>query len=134
MSVQHEISGRALHLSIAVETSHVREELAGAAARSARTLVKNGPLRVTLIGLRGGGEIREHRADGPITVQVLEGDIEFEAEGQRWRLTSGDLLALEGGVAHAVRSKDGGFFLLTMSATAADAGSAGDPPSPSPRA
>ncbi|HET7584919.1 MAG TPA: cupin domain-containing protein [Gemmatimonadaceae bacterium] len=114
MSVQHQISGRALQLSLAEEQARVREELAADRTRSARTLIKNGPLRVTLIGLHGGGEMHEHRADGPITVQVLEGDIAFEAEGRRWPLAAGDLLALDAGVTHSVRSKSGGFFLLTV--------------------
>ena len=44
--------------------------------RNARTLVKNGPLRVTLVLLQNGGKIAPHRAAGPITVQVLDGEIQ----------------------------------------------------------
>ena len=41
----------------------------------ARTLVKEGPLRLTLIGLGLGGTIRPHQAEMPLTILVLEGEI-----------------------------------------------------------
>jgi quercetin dioxygenase-like cupin family protein len=82
--------------------------------RNARTLVKNGPLRVTLVLLQNGGKIAPHRAAGPITVQVLDGEIQFSAAGQDHRLTAGDLLVLDAGVEHHVASEKGGAFLLTV--------------------
>ncbi|HEU4629981.1 MAG TPA: cupin domain-containing protein [Gemmatimonadaceae bacterium] len=112
--VQHPVSGPALAFSLADELRTLHEELARTERRIGRTLVKDGPLRVTLVGLRAGGELRPHRAAGPITVQVLEGEVEFEAEGKRWPLATGTLLALEAGITHAVRSAGGGVFLLTV--------------------
>ncbi len=82
--------------------------------RTARTLVKNGPLRVTLVMLGAGGEIAPHRAEGPITVHVLDGDIQFSAADQDYRLVPGDLLVLDAGVEHHVGSENGGAFLLTV--------------------
>ena len=82
--------------------------------RNARTLVKNGPLRVTLVMVRADGKIAPHRAAGPITVQVLDGDIRFRAAGQDHRLAAGDLLVLDAGVEHDVASDSGGTFLLTV--------------------
>jgi quercetin dioxygenase-like cupin family protein len=82
--------------------------------RNARTLVKNGPLRVVLIVVRAGGRIAPHRAAGPITVQVLDGDIRFHAAGREHRLAAGDLLVLDAGVEHDVDSDTGGTFLLTL--------------------
>ena len=77
-------------------------------------LVKNGPLRVTLVMLQGGGEIVPHRAAGPITVHVLDGEIQFNAAGQDHRLVAGDLLVLDAGVEHYLTSENGGTFLLTV--------------------
>jgi len=82
--------------------------------RTARTLVRNGPLRVTLVKLQGRGEIAPHRAAGPITVHVLDGDIQFSAAGQDYRLVAGDLLVLDAGVEHHLASENGGAFLLTV--------------------
>ena len=89
-------------------------ELLGSNARNALTLVKVGPLRVVLIVVRPGGTIATHRAAGPITVQVLNGDVRFHAAGQEHRLTAGDLLVLDAGVEHDVASDAGGSFLLTL--------------------
>jgi quercetin dioxygenase-like cupin family protein len=112
--VQHPVSGPALAFSLADELRTVHDELAKTERRIGRTLVKDGPLRVTLVGLNPGGELRPHRAEGPITVHVLEGELEFEAGEKRWPLTAGSLLALDAGITHSVRSERGGVFLLTV--------------------
>jgi quercetin dioxygenase-like cupin family protein len=112
--VQHPVSGDVLSFELAQEMDAVRRELAGAAGRVARTLVKEGALRITLVGVSAGGGLREHKADGPISIEVLEGDVEVEAGGRRWPLASGALLVLEAGAPHAVRSARGGLFLLTL--------------------
>ena len=112
--VQHRISGAALSFSLAHEIQLLRASLVNAPARVGRTLVKDGPLRVTLVGIRPDRGIAEHRAAGPLTIYVLEGAIEVSAESKQWPLRVGDLFALDGGVTHAVTSTDGGIFLLTV--------------------
>jgi len=113
MPVQHPVSGPALAFTLEHEVQLVRDQLA-TATRSARTLVKNGPLRATVMGLAPGGELASHSADGPITVQVIEGAIEFEAGGTSWPLPAGSLFALDAGIPHRVRAPRGGIFLLTV--------------------
>lgn len=85
-------------------------------ARTARTLIKSGSLRVTLIVLAPGGELAEHQAPGPITVQPIEGSIRFSVEGVDHDLGTGQLLTVGGGVRHTVTSEHGGAFLLTIAA------------------
>lgn len=82
--------------------------------RNARTLIKSGPLRVTLVVLARGGEIPEHSAEGPITVQPVEGSILFTAQGKSYAIEPGQLLSAGPGVPHAVSSEGGGAFLLTL--------------------
>ena len=112
--VQHPVSGPVLAFGLSDEMRRVRDHLA-TGARSARTLVKNGTLRATLIGVAPAGALAPHSAAGPLTVQVLEGSIELEAEGQVHTLAPGSLLALDANIVHAVRSPGGGIFLLTLS-------------------
>ena len=114
--VRHHVSGAALAFVLTDELEKLRAELETAPARSARTLVKDGPLRVTLVGVKPGGELRPHQADGPITLQVLEGELDFQVEEQIARLSEGTLFALEGGIMHGVRSEHGAVFLLTVMA------------------
>lgn len=118
-SLQRDITGSALTLRLQDEIQAVRESLAAVDERIGRTLLKNGPLRVTLVALKPGGTLRSHRADGPITVQVLEGAVEFEVEGKSHPLPTGTLFSLAPGLPHAVTSEGGGVFLLTVVAVPA---------------
>ena len=82
--------------------------------KSAKTLVKDGPLRVSIIRLAAGGRIAEHQADGPITLQGLDGAVRLRVAGETWLLEAGDLVSVAAGVRHEVESADGGAFLLTV--------------------
>ena len=112
--VDRNLSGAVLPFDLKAELRTAREELKPGPSRMARTLVKEGPLRLTLIGLGPGGTIRPHQSESPITIQVLEGEILLEAAGDVHRLTDGSLVALDGGARHAVSAPLGGFFLLTL--------------------
>jgi quercetin dioxygenase-like cupin family protein len=112
--VQHRISGAALSFSLDEEMRVLRQDLAKAPSRIGRTLVKDGPLRVTLVGIHPDGAMHEHRAAGPVTIHVLDGAIDVIADGKAWPLGVGGLLALDAGVTHSVASPQGGVFLLTV--------------------
>jgi len=105
-----------LSFDLSEEIRLVREALRGVHERIARTLVKEGPLRLTLVGVNPGGALRPHMAAGPIAVHVLEGEIVFDAAGASRTLRAGALVVLDGGVRHAVHSPRGGIFLLTLAA------------------
>jgi quercetin dioxygenase-like cupin family protein len=72
--VDRRLSGDVLAFDLEAEMRTAREALMSGQGRIARTLVKEGPLRLTLVGLGPGGTIRPHQADAPITILVLEGD------------------------------------------------------------
>lgn len=105
------LSKDALHLALKDELEQIGREETG---RRARTLVKDGPLRVTLVALSPDGHIAAHRAAGPITVQAVAGSIQFEVAGERYELGVGEIMAVGAGVEHAVSSEAGGAFLLTV--------------------
>jgi quercetin dioxygenase-like cupin family protein len=112
--VKHPVAGPELTFSLPEEMALLKHELRNAPARTAKTLVKEGSVTVTLIGVNPGGSLHEHKADGPITVQVLEGEVEFTVGESTRALPAGTLLALDGGITHAVHSAHGGVFLLTV--------------------
>ena len=116
--VDRRLRGEVLTFDLEAEMQTAREELKSGQGRVARTLVKEGPLRLTLVGLGAGGTIRPHQADAPITILPLEGEIVLDAGGGQHRLTNGAVAALEGGVRHAVSAPQGGFFLLTLAGQA----------------
>lgn len=115
-SIERPLSGDILVYDIGEERERAADpDLIERSGRNARTLLKDGPLRVTLVVLGPGGELAEHEAAGPITVQVIEGRVRFSAGGEDHELGPGQLLAAGPGVRHAVTSHDGGSFLLTVS-------------------
>lgn len=113
-SIQRPLSGDPLLIDLAREHSIVSRSLGEDSGHTARTLVKDGPLRVTLVVLGAGGMLREHSAPGPITIQVLDGDVRFTAHGTDHDLGKDELLALATGTPHTVASARGGAFLLTL--------------------
>lgn len=82
--------------------------------RSARTLVKEGLLRLTIIAIGRNGDMPPHSTGGPISVHMLQGDAVFTAGGRDYRIGVGDVLVFAAGVEHAVRSDGGCTFLLTV--------------------
>jgi quercetin dioxygenase-like cupin family protein len=119
-SIDRALSGDVLTFRLEEEIRHLRQSLATSPARSARTLVKDGPqgpLSLTLVGLKPGGSLREHAAQGPVTVHVLEGNVTVESGGRSFSLTDGSIAALGSGIRHAVSSATGGIFLLTVTGT-----------------
>lgn len=118
--VHRSLSGEALAFDLGDEMRVVRGELAGGRARIARTLVKEGSLRLTLVGLAAGGGLDEHDAPGPISIHVVEGELELTAAGETRAYATGSLIALDRRVRHAVRSERGAMFLLTLSASGGD--------------
>lgn len=116
-SLDRSLAADVLRLRLPDERAKVEDpDLLAKNGRNARTLVKEGPLRVTLVAVAPGGHVPEHHADGPVTMQVVDGRLRIRAGGAEHELTAGDLLALAPGVLHEVRSDEGGAFLLTICA------------------
>lgn len=78
-------------------------------------LLRSENLQVFRVVLRKGEEFSEHAVPGEITVQCLEGSVEFRiGQEQVQRLVAGDLLYLEGGQAHALLALDDASVLVTV--------------------
>lgn len=86
----------------------------GASGRRAETLLKTAHLRLVLVTMRAGAELREHAAPGPIVVKPLRGRFLFEVDEEARALAPGALLCVDGGVRHRVRAVEDGAFLLTI--------------------
>lgn len=105
---------RPLAGDLLVVSLHDATDTPPAGGRAARTLLKNGPLRSTVVRLAPGGSLAEHQADGPILVQPLEGTITFTARGEPHEVATGQLLTLGAKIPHAVSSTEGATFLVTV--------------------
>jgi quercetin dioxygenase-like cupin family protein len=105
MSIHHALSGELINirpLGSALET-----------ARSS-TLYKTQHLEVFRMVLLAGKEIPEHQVLGELTVQCLEGSVEFSIGSTRDVMRSGDLKCLAGGIPHALRAIEDCSVLVTL--------------------
>lgn len=98
-------------IDIAAELSKIRSRGADV---SSTTLLKTDTLRIVLMALRGGAKLHEHHADGRLSVQVLEGEVDFTAENTPCRLHSGMIVSLEARVPHQVAACSDAVLLLTI--------------------
>ena len=114
--LQRSLNSDVLIFRLDEEHGNMRGSTARGRGPNARTLIKNGPLRVTLITLPAGGQIAEHTANGPITVQTVSGSLRMHVQSDVYDLSTGDLLSLAPGIAHSVSSEEGATFLLTLAA------------------
>lgn len=78
------------------------------------TVFKSDTTTIVLIGLHENAELKEHTAIGNISVQVLDGKINFLAEEKIFSLAKGQMITLEANVPHSVTALKESFFLLTM--------------------
>jgi quercetin dioxygenase-like cupin family protein len=84
--------------------------------RSSKTLAKYPDFRIVLILMRGGSQMRQHRAEGRISIQQLKGRVRIHLEAhQKVEVSAGQLLVLDCGVLHDVEALEESSLLLTIS-------------------
>lgn len=113
-SLNRKIEGDVLVRHLKRDEQTIDKDLVARHGRSARTLVKDGPLRLTMIALAAGGGMPSHRAEGPVSIHLLEGDVVLDVEERAYALVPGEVLVLASGVQHGVRSSGGCVLLLTV--------------------
>ncbi|GAO42743.1 cupin domain-containing protein [Flavihumibacter petaseus] len=86
-------------------------------AHNAITVFKSSSMRIVLMGLHRKAELKPHQANGVISVQVLEGSIQFTTGDQAVIVKAGQLIALEENLTHSVVALEESFFLLTLALT-----------------
>ena len=82
--------------------------------RNSVTLFKSDSMRIVLIGLHEKAELKPHIVNGLLSVQVLQGKVEFKAEKQNTHLETGQMVALHENITHSVRALTESFLLLTL--------------------
>ena len=82
--------------------------------RNAITIFKSLFMRIVLIALHKGAQMKDHKATGTINVQVIEGEMQFTTNEQTIILYAGQMLVLQDGIEHNVIAKEETVFLLTL--------------------
>lgn len=83
--------------------------------RSSETLVKYEEFRIVLVRMKPGSYMSHHRAEGPISIQAIQGRIRVHLPEDRIEeLEPGDLLTLDRCLEHDVEALEESAFLLTI--------------------
>ncbi len=94
----HTLSGPVLHFDLEEKAQAILEAARLATTgRAAETLVKEGQLRLTIIGFTAGSFISEHRVSGPVSIEVLDGLVTVTTGRESNDVRRGKLLVLEAG-------------------------------------
>lgn len=78
------------------------------------TLYKTQQIEVFRLVLLAGKEMPEHQVVGELTVQCLEGSVEFSIGTTHEIMRAGDLKCLAGSVPHALRAIEDSSVLVTL--------------------
>src|SRR5512141_1723494 len=113
-SVKRTLEGDVLVHHLGQDELMIDSTLLARHGRTARTLVKEGPLRLTLVAIAVGGILPPHSADGPVAIHLLQGDVIFTARNEDYPLKARDVLVVAAGVEHSARSERGCLLLLTV--------------------
>ena len=81
----------------------------------AKTLFKKHDFRIVLITMEKAAKMKEHHADGTISVHVLKGQLSFNVQGQTYDLRPGNVFTLAASIKHDVESIGDSAYLLTIS-------------------
>src|SRR4029079_5563301 len=95
-------SGRVVHNRLLEQIERLRTEPAWRERdRDAITLTKSAGLTLVATILREGAVLREHRAPGAATLQVISGAMVLRVDDRSLKLGPGDVVTMEPGIAHA---------------------------------
>lgn len=78
------------------------------------TLFRGGGISIVLFDFEAGGRLKDHAADGYVTVHVLSGEIEMATAEAERRMPAGSLLVLRPGIRHDARAETASQMLLTV--------------------
>jgi quercetin dioxygenase-like cupin family protein len=108
------LSGKMLTFLIFAEDETLREFAeTSETGRAAKTLMKQGPLRITLVALKKGTVLPPHQVAGSVSIQTIRGCLEVTTE-KAVAVPAGSLITFEAGVAHAVRAHEDSGILITF--------------------
>ncbi len=102
-------------LDLESELSQSRQHKPWQSGLFSKLLFKTDDLRLVLISLEPGARLKEHHADGTISIHCLQGALCVHVQGQAHDVPAGQVLTILAGLKHDVEARDAAAFLLTIS-------------------
>jgi quercetin dioxygenase-like cupin family protein len=104
----------AIHHASSGELIDVRPFQGKIESAMTKALYKSKHLEVFRMFLVAGKVIPEHQVPGELTVQCLEGSVEFTVAGTSQLMRQGDLICVAGGEPHALKGAEDCSVLVTL--------------------
>jgi quercetin dioxygenase-like cupin family protein len=82
--------------------------------RNGITLYKTDGMRIVLVLMHTGAEMRPQTVDGIISFHVIEGNLEVVTQDETIEVEAGQILTLHTNIKHSVRAAEETTFILTM--------------------
>jgi quercetin dioxygenase-like cupin family protein len=105
-------------VDLGAETNRIDSD--GDPQRSARTLVRLGTLRLTLISLQAGAKLKEHHTNHELSIQTVSGCVSIHTPHERVNLTQGCVAVLERGLLHDIQAHEASAILVTTSGSSTE--------------
>jgi quercetin dioxygenase-like cupin family protein len=110
----HRLAGAILTFDLRAESAALQQRAAAArTGRAAKTLVKEGRLRATLIALRRGTVLGAHGVEGEVLLHVLRGTFEVQTKDTAAVARAGGVIALHAGLRHDAHALRDSVVLIT---------------------
>jgi quercetin dioxygenase-like cupin family protein len=105
MSLPHATSGDVISVTPLAQTLK---------AAVSTAIVRTPHIELIRSVLHQGRLVPEHKVDGELTIQCIEGRLNVHAHGRKIPLGPGELLFLAGGTLHSVEAAEDSSALLTL--------------------
>lgn len=83
-------------------------------SRQAESLAREAGVSVIMMAMEAGNKLKEHAAEGVVTLQLLRGRVSLSSSGETFQLRPGHMLLFQPGVQHDVHAEEQSVFLLTV--------------------
>jgi quercetin dioxygenase-like cupin family protein len=114
-SITRALAGEKLTFDLDGQIAELRQdEHYVRSGRVGRTLVKAGPLRLTLTLIAEGVDIGTHHAAAPMTLHVLQGRLRYRVDDEEFEIGRGELLFFGPGHARDICALEDTALLLTI--------------------
>ena len=114
-NANHTIDASHVNIDIPAIAKQIKNEKTwNESDRNAMTVFKTNGLSIVLIALHQNAVMAKHKVDGLLSIQVIEGQIEFSTECKSVNLKTGQMLALHSCIEHSVIAVEETVFLLTV--------------------
>lgn len=109
------LSGKTLTFMLRAEDDMLRDFAdESTSGRAAKTLVKSGALRLTMVALKKGTVLPSHQVAGPVSIQSIRGCLRLTTERGDMDVSAGTLVALGPGVVHGAKAQSDCAILITL--------------------